>query len=88
VQTAFDEFSRIIQASGGNTEQARADRFLPRIAVIPDNPSVAAQTLQPTRRIGVSDIIILGTGDRMGIATMTADAKAVRLVYDRVRSFN
>jgi predicted nucleic acid-binding protein len=59
VQTAFDEFIRIVQSSGGITEQARAARFLQRITIIPDNPSTVAQTLQPTRRIGVNDIIIL-----------------------------
>ena len=88
VQTAFDEFSRIIQASGGSAEQARADRFLQRITVIPDNPSPAAQMLQPTRRIGASDIIILGTGDQMGIVTMTADAKAVRAASAQGVDFN
>jgi hypothetical protein len=88
VQTAFNEFSRIIEASGGSVEQARADRFLQRITVIPDNPSAVAQALQPTRRIGVSDIIILGTGDRMGIVTITADAKAVRAASAQGVDFN
>jgi Protein of unknown function (DUF1308) len=88
VQTAFDEFSRIIQASGGSAEQARANRFLQRITIIPDNLSTNAQTLQPTRRIGISDIIILGTGDEMGIVTMTADAKAVRAASTQGVDFN
>jgi hypothetical protein len=78
VQTAYDEFLRIIQASGGSAEQKRAERFLLKVAVISDDPSPAARMLKPTRRIGSSDIIILGTGDRMGMVTMTADAKAVR----------
>jgi predicted nucleic acid-binding protein len=78
VQTAYDEFLRIIQASGGSAEQERAERFMKRVTVVPDNPSPAAQMLKPTRRIGENDIIILGTGDQMGIVTITADAKAVR----------
>jgi predicted nucleic acid-binding protein len=57
VQTAYDEFLRIIQASGGSAEQERAERFLKRVTVVPDNPSPAAQMLKPTRRIGENDII-------------------------------
>lgn len=77
-QTAFDEFVNIIKYSGGASEQDRANRFLSRVMVVPDDPSSAAQALQPTRSLNPSDIIILGTGDQMGIVTMTADAKAVR----------
>ncbi len=77
-QTAFDEFVNIIKYSGGDLEQERASRFLDRVIVVPDNPSIAAQALQPTRRLDPNDIIILGTGDQMRIVTMTADAKAVR----------
>lgn len=28
----------------------------------------------------INDIIIFGTGDRLGITTMTADAKAIRAI--------
>ena len=77
-QTAFNEFTTIFQQSGGVLEQARASKFLQKVAVIPDNPSARALTLQPTRRLGANDIIILGTGDQLGIVTMTADAKAIR----------
>lgn len=83
VQTAYDEFLRIIQASGGS-----AERFMKRVTVVPDNPSPAAQMLKPTRRIGENDIIILGTGDQMGIVTMTADAKAVRAASAQGVDFN
>lgn len=48
------------------------------VNIIPDNPSAKALKLQPTRRLGANDIIILGIGDQFGIMTMTADAKAVR----------
>ncbi len=44
--------------------------------------------LKPTRRIGASDIIILGTGDQMGIVTMTADAKALRAASAQGVDFN
>ncbi len=66
-----------MQQIGGVLEQARASRFLQRITIIYDNPSFRALKLQPTRKLGVNDIIILGTGDRLGIITITADAKAI-----------
>jgi rRNA-processing protein FCF1 len=88
VQTAYDEFLRIIQASGGSVEQKRAERFLLKITVVSDNPSPAAKMLKPTRRIGASDIIILGTGDQVGIVTMTADAKAVQAASAQGVGFN
>ncbi len=87
-QTAFDEFVNIIQYSGGALEQDRASRFLDRVMVVPDNPSSTAQTLQPTRSLDPNDIIILGTGDQMGIVTMTADAKAVRAASAQGVDFN
>lgn len=77
-QTAFDEFTSIVQTVGSSSEQARASRLLQKVTLIPDNPSVRALNLQPTKSLGVNDIIILGTGDQLGIVTMTADAKAVR----------
>lgn len=87
-QTAFDEFINIIQISGGILEEERARRFLDRVIVVPDNLSIAAQTLQPTRSLDPNDIIILGTGDQMGIVTMTADAKAVRAASAQGVNFN
>lgn len=77
-QTAFNEFTNIVQSIAGVLEQGRASRFLQRVAVIPDNPSKRALNLQTTRNLGANDIIILGTGDQLGITTTTADAKAVR----------
>lgn len=88
VQTAFDEFTNIIQYSAGALEQDRANRFLDRVTIVPDNPSIAAQALKPTRSLDPNDIIILGTGDQMGIVTMTADAKAVRAATAQGVNFN
>ncbi|MGK7875805.1 MAG: DUF1308 domain-containing protein [Xenococcaceae cyanobacterium] len=79
-QTAFNEFTNIVQRIGGASEQARASRFLQRMTIIPDNPSTRALNLQTTRSLGANDIIIFGTGDQLGIVTMTADAKAVRAI--------
>lgn len=87
-QTAFDEFINIVQRSGGSSEQARANRFLQRVTLVPDNPSTVAQMLRPTRNLDVNDIIILGTGDQMRIVTMTADAKAIRAASAQAVNFN
>lgn len=87
-QTALDEFISIIQYSAGVSEQDRADRFLDRVTIVPDNPSISAQALKPTRSLDPNDIIILGTGDQMGIVTMTADAKAVRAASAQGVNFN
>jgi predicted nucleic acid-binding protein len=76
--TAAREFGAIIAAVAGPQEQARAARFLSRITTVPDNPSRRALTLVPTRNLEPNDIIILGTGDQLGIVTMTADQRAVR----------
>lgn len=87
-QTAFDEFVNIIKYSAGALERERANLFCNRITILPDNPSIAAQALQPTRSLDPNDIIILGTGDQMGIVTMTADAKAVRAASAQGVDFN
>ncbi|MBH8566293.1 DUF1308 domain-containing protein [Nostoc sp. CENA67] len=87
-QTAFNEFINIVQYSAGSLEQTRANRFLQRVIIVQDNPSAAARTLRPTRSLDVNDIIILGTGDEMGIVTMTADAKAVRAASSQGVNFN
>lgn len=77
-RTAITEFIDIVLTIGGSSEQNRANRFLGRVQTIPDSPSSRALNLKPTRRLGKQDIIILGTGDSLGIVTLTTDAKAVR----------
>ncbi|HAC62391.1 MAG TPA: DUF1308 domain-containing protein [Cyanothece sp. UBA12306] len=77
-QTAIAEFRNIVQTIGGEREQQRGINFEKYIVIIPDNPSKRALNLQPTRKLGINDIIILGTGDNLGIVTMTGDAKAIR----------
>lgn len=77
-RTAVTEFISIAFTIGGVSEQARANRFLRRVQTIPDSPSQRALNLRPTRKTGEQDIIILGTGDKLGIVTLTADSKAVK----------
>ncbi|MBE9008965.1 DUF1308 domain-containing protein [Pseudanabaenaceae cyanobacterium LEGE 13415] len=87
-QTALNELLKIVEYSGGVLEQERAKRFLDRVVVVADQPSIAACALQPTRSLDLNDIIILGTGDHLGIVTMTADAKAVRAASAQGVDFN
>ncbi len=77
-RTAITEFIDIAFTIGGSFEQDRANRFLRRVKTIPDNPSPRSIRLKPTRKLGEQDIIILGTGDSLGIVTLTTDAKAVK----------
>ncbi len=72
-RTAISELLSIAFTIGGDSEQARAQRFLQRVQTIPDQPSERALTLKPTRKLGEQDIIILGTGDHLGLITLTAD---------------
>lgn len=76
--TAAGEFRNIINGVAGPLEKARAERFMNRVQVIPDNPSSRAMNLVETKKVGANDKIIFGTGDNLGITTMTGDAKFVR----------
>lgn len=76
--TAVSEFKNIVNGVGGPLEQARAQRFLNRVNIIPDSPSTRSLGLQTTKKVGANDITIFGTGDNLGITTMTSDAKFVR----------
>lgn len=76
--TAQQEFSNILRWIAGPLEAARGRRLLSRVTIVPDNPSARAAALRPTHNLDAEDIIILGTGDALGVATMTADAKSLR----------
>jgi len=76
-QTAAEEFAGLLRVAGPE-EAARAQRFLHRVEIIPDAPSARAVALRETRRVGAADKVIFGTGDQLGIPTMTSDAKFVR----------
>jgi hypothetical protein len=75
--TAIGEFQRVVATFGGPVEQARALRFLGRVRLVPDGPSARAQALTPTGNLEWNDIVILGTGDALGLVTVTTDRRAV-----------
>lgn len=76
-ETALEEFQGTLRVAGP-LETARAGRLLDRVQIIPDNPSARAVRLRVTKKVGVNDKVIFGTGDRLGVPTMTADDKFVR----------
>jgi hypothetical protein len=76
-QTASAEFAGLLSVAGP-AEAARAQRFMRRVEIIPDNPSVRAMALRETRRVGAADKVIFGTGDQLSIPTITSDTKFVR----------
>ncbi|WP_435924043.1 DUF1308 domain-containing protein [Paenibacillus sp. DYY-L-2] len=71
-------FVIIVNGVAGPLEKAHAERFMNRVQVIPDNPSSRAMNLVETKKVGANDKIIFGTGDNLGITTMTGDAKFIR----------
>lgn len=87
-QTALGELQDIVRDIAGEKEQSRAERFLEKVTVVQDNLSARAMALQPTRKLGQNDIIILGTGDSLGCITLTADSKAVRAAIAQGVYFN
>ncbi len=76
-ETAMNEFKNIVNKVGGPLEKARAQQFLDKhIEVIPDNPSQRVMNLKLTKKVDkVEDKVIFGTGDNLGITTLSNDAK-------------
>lgn len=87
-QTAIEEFRNILLKIGGEKEKQRGIKLEKRIIIVPDDPSDRALKLRETRQLGKNDIIILGTGDKLGIITMTADQKAIRAASGQGVKFN
>ncbi len=86
-QTAVDELNDY--ASRYN-KQSDVSNFMSNynVSVVPDNPSARASALTTTKKVGESDKIIFGTGDQMGMPTITSDAKFVRGVSARGVDFD
>ena len=76
--TALAEFAYGVSNYAGPIERANAAKVFTRVRAIPDTPSARASALRVTKGLGANDIKILGTGDALGIQTITSDARAVR----------
>jgi RHS repeat-associated protein len=84
-QTAVKEFiGGTAFQKAGPTERVLAGLFLLSVTVIPDDPSARVMNLQvgsskrAAKRLGPLDKIIFGTGDKLGIPTVTHDNKFVK----------
>lgn len=77
-QTALGEFVVAVRRNGRPDVIANASAFLSTVSAIPDMPSIRVMNLLPTRTIKMPDQRIFGTGDRLGIRTITSDQRFVR----------
>lgn len=77
-ETAQREFNAAVSRLAGPQEAARAERLMGRVNVVPDDPSASVAGLSLTKKVGANDRLIFGTGDKMGVQTLTSDAKFVR----------
>lgn len=72
-QTALTEILTGNIHFAGPTERAMLGIFLMGVKIIPDDPSERVMKLTTTRKLGANDKIIFGTGDKLGIKTITGD---------------
>ena len=63
-------------------QRFRLWRLEKRITRIADNPSSRFQ-ISPSNRLKQNDLVIFGTGDRLGVTTLTVDADFVRAFQNR-----
>ncbi|KPH93820.1 hypothetical protein AMS58_15655 [Pseudoalteromonas porphyrae] len=77
-QTALGEFVVAVRRNGRPDVIANASAFLSTVSAIPDMPFIRVMNLLPTRTIKMPDQRIFGTGDRLGIRTITSDQRFVR----------
>ncbi|KAL4186067.1 hypothetical protein AMTRI_Chr09g12370 [Amborella trichopoda] len=80
-ESVCSEFKELIAMCGGPGEKMRADRLLQCLVVIKDNPSARVVGLPTTRKIGLKNKIIFGTGDQWRAPTLTANMGFVRAVF-------
>ena len=88
-KTAYKEFQGNLKASTNDDEKIRAKVLMSRIKVIDDNPSQRFKELKITGNVDTEeDKIIFGTGDKLGILTVTTDSKFVRGASAQKIKFN
>jgi RHS repeat-associated protein len=76
--TATLEFYGQLGTVAGTIERTAANALLLNVQQIPDNPSARVSNLRLTQSVKQNDKIIFGTGDRLGIPTISADMDFVR----------
>jgi len=84
-ETAMQEFKSILNTVGGEEEKERANTFLKRLTVVPDQISERCKLLGPSGNIKKRSLTIFGTGDSVQAVTVTANAGFVRSARTQVR---
>ncbi len=82
-ETALTELQPFMQRVNFSWLQERQLKKLrSRLTQIPDNPSQRFQ-IPHSNRLGKNDLVIFGTGDNLGLTTLTQDATFVRAFENR-----
>jgi hypothetical protein len=82
-KTAVNEFRSALIRNGTMQEQLRANRLLKRITTIADDPSALYRGISPSNKIGANDLLIFGTGDKLGIPTVSNDKRFAKTFFNR-----
>jgi len=77
-QTALLEFQSILNTVGGPQEKQRAEEFLKRVTIVPDEMSLRSKSLTIVGNIKLRSLTIFGTGDFIEAVTVTANSGFVR----------
>ncbi|MQL72199.1 hypothetical protein Taro_004548 [Colocasia esculenta] len=79
-ESTLSEFKDIVTMCGGASEKERAEQLLRSLVVVPDSPSARIIGLPTTRKIGLKNKVIFGTGDHWHAPTLTANIGFVRAI--------
>ncbi|XP_076925160.1 uncharacterized protein LOC143587879 [Bidens hawaiensis] len=74
------EFKELVLMCGGVNEKLRAEQLIKVVVVVPDCPSGRMMSLPTTRKLGLKNKIVFGTGDYWRAPTLTANMGFVRAV--------
>ncbi|KAI3801697.1 hypothetical protein L1987_29809 [Smallanthus sonchifolius] len=79
-ESVCSEFKELVLMCGGVNEKLRAEQLLKVVVVTPDCPSGRMMSLPTTRKLGLKNKIVFGTGDHWHAPTLTANMGFVRAV--------
>ena len=77
-QSAINDFQAILSTLGGPGEKIRAEKFLERVKVVPDQISDKVKNLKCGGKVRERSKVIFGTGDALKVVTVSANTGFVR----------
>ena len=77
-QAAMEDFQMILNTLGGPGEKSRAQEFLQRIEIVPDQMSDLVKSLKTGGKVRERSKIIFGTGDSLKVVTVSANSGFIR----------